>query len=194
MTQRSEKTVPTLGFLTVVEHPQGGLFGGLLVLNLAGRPLEFHCTAPVKANRAQEILYGPTLKPYLYGEQIGGALLAKLKMPTLAVCTDSEHVLALRDQTETPVMLIPSAVPQLVGAEASVEAPSYRLDAPQPGLAASHFRTFPLGPFEVAIGNQHQADQAAIESIWQEQSIDLDLNEPFTRILEAIEEAHSVGK
>ena len=194
MTQRSEKTVPTLGFLTVVEHPQGGLFGGLLVLNLAGRPLEFHCTAPVKANRAQEILYGPTLKPYLYGEQIGGALLAKLKTPTLAVCTDSEHVLALRDQTETPVMLVQNAVPQLVGAEVSAETPSYRLDPPQAEASSPHVRAFKLGPFEVAVGTQHQADEAALAMIWQERSIDLDLCEPFTRIREAIEEAHSIGK
>ena len=52
---------PALGFLTVVEHPQHGLFGGYLLLNHGGRPLEFHCTAPIKPNRAQEILYGPTL-------------------------------------------------------------------------------------------------------------------------------------
>ena len=50
---------PVLGFLTVLEHPQHGLFGGYLLLNLAGRPVEFHCTAPVKPNRAQQILYGP---------------------------------------------------------------------------------------------------------------------------------------
>ena len=42
-----------------------------MLLNLAGRPLEFHCTAPVKPNRVQQILYGPSLQPYLYGEQIG---------------------------------------------------------------------------------------------------------------------------
>ena len=64
-----------LGFLTVVEDQKSGLFGGYLVLNSAGRPLEFHCTAPVKPTRAQEILYGPTLKSYLYGEQIGKTLL-----------------------------------------------------------------------------------------------------------------------
>ena len=63
-----------LGFLTVVEHPQYGLFGGYLMLNTAGRPLEFHCTAPIKPNRAQEILYGPTLEAFLYGEQIGQTL------------------------------------------------------------------------------------------------------------------------
>ena len=59
-----------MGFLTVVEHPEFGLFGGYLLLNWAGRPLEFHCTAPLKPNRAQEILYGPTLEPFLYGEQM----------------------------------------------------------------------------------------------------------------------------
>ena len=56
MSNIDAKSKPALGFLTVVEHPQYGLFGGYLVLNLAGRPLEFHCTAPIKPNRAQEIL------------------------------------------------------------------------------------------------------------------------------------------
>src|SRR4051812_23172961 len=54
-----------LGFLTVVEDEQQGLVGGYLLLNPLGRPVEFHCTAPVKPNRAQQILYGPTLRPYL---------------------------------------------------------------------------------------------------------------------------------
>ncbi len=40
-----------LGFLTILEHQQHGLVGGYLLLNTAGRPLEFHCTAPVKATR-----------------------------------------------------------------------------------------------------------------------------------------------
>ena len=67
------KSQPALGFLTVLEHSQHGLMGGYLVLNISGRPLEFHCTAPIKPNRAQQILYGPTLEPYLFGEQIGQA-------------------------------------------------------------------------------------------------------------------------
>ncbi|PQO39051.1 hypothetical protein C5Y96_04085 [Blastopirellula marina] len=192
MSNRNEKSVPTLGFLTVVEHTPGGLFGGLLVLNLAGRPLEFHCTAPVKANRAQEILYGPTLKPYLYGEQIGGALLAKLKSPALAVCTDTEHVLSLRDHSDIPVALIPpSCVEDAVATDASS---SYGSETAQLAVAPPHIRSFQLGGYEVAVSAQHEADRAVLESLWQEKSIDLDLNEPFTRIREAIEEAHGVGK
>ena len=100
------KSLPAIGFLTVLEHGQHGLFGGYLVLNTAGRPLEFHCTTPVRPNRAQEILYGPTLRPYLYGEQIGRTLLAKAKSEPLAVCTDVEPALALRDFVPLPLALV----------------------------------------------------------------------------------------
>ena len=62
------KGVPAIGFLTVTEHAEHGLFGGYLILNVSGRPLEFHCTAPLKPSRAQEILYGPTLRPFLFGD------------------------------------------------------------------------------------------------------------------------------
>jgi len=79
MAEDHRKSKPNLGFLTVLEHPQHGLFGGYLVLNAAAQPLEFHCTAPIKPNRAQEILYGPTLQSFLYGEQIGRTLLENPK-------------------------------------------------------------------------------------------------------------------
>jgi hypothetical protein len=66
----SDKSVSAIGFLTIEEDQQCGHCGGYLLLNTSGRPLEFHCTAPVKRNRAQEVLYGPTLKPFLYGDLI----------------------------------------------------------------------------------------------------------------------------
>src|SRR5688572_20978022 len=110
MPKRDEKTEPALGFLTVVEHAQHGLFGGYLVLNLAGRPLEFHCTAPVKPNRAQQILYGPTLEPYLYGEQIGQALVAKCELEILVLCTDRPAALAVRGFVPLPTVFVDTGV------------------------------------------------------------------------------------
>ena len=106
MSSSSTKPSPCVGFLTVVESAELGLLGGYLLLNASGRPLEFHCTAPVKPNRTQEILYGPTLQPYLHGEVIGQALLAKSKLVPIAVCTNSEAVLAVRDFTPTPVVFV----------------------------------------------------------------------------------------
>ena len=60
-------SAPTFGFLTTVESPAHGLFGGYLLVDSIGRPLEFHCTTPVKVSRAQQILYGATLSGHLHG-------------------------------------------------------------------------------------------------------------------------------
>ena len=70
MTGQDSQSTPVLAFLTVSEGEDGNFFGGLLAVNLSGRPLEFHCTAPVRANRAQKILFGSTLPAFVYGEQI----------------------------------------------------------------------------------------------------------------------------
>ena len=60
----------SLGFLSVRRHPEHGYFGGYLITNSIARPLEFHCTMPVKPSRAQELLYGPTMDAFVCGEQI----------------------------------------------------------------------------------------------------------------------------
>lgn len=96
----------SFGFLTTLESPVHGLFGGYLVVDMVGRPIEFHCTAPVKVSRAQQILYGASLDSHLHGRQLGGSLLAEGKaMPTM-VLTDSEPMLHVRLHTNLPVALV----------------------------------------------------------------------------------------
>lgn len=95
-----------LGFMSVVSDDQFGFVGGYLLVNAAGRPLEFHCTVPVKPTRAQEILYGPTLRPYLFGEQIGCSLFEHAKAKPQLVCVDLHDLLTLADCVRTPVALV----------------------------------------------------------------------------------------
>src|SRR6478752_7972116 len=109
MTAPCKPSQSCLGFLTVLENAELGFLGGYLLLNSAGRPLEFHCTAPIRASRTQEILYGPTLRPFLFGEQIGQTLLTKSKLTPLVVCTDNEAALAVCDFTEVPVVFVAPA-------------------------------------------------------------------------------------
>jgi len=193
-----------LGFLTVIEHPQYGLFGGYLVLNVAGRPLEFHCTAPVKPNRAQEILYGATLEPYLFGEQIGQTLVSKSKLDPLVICTDREPALALREYIETPVALILSGEEPLDenggprGGEASAtrdpaqsSAPQWRLDHPHP---CGRWTAFTLGRNRLAVPAAASDDRQRITERLEGLADSLDLAEPFRRIREAIEEARKGGQ
>jgi len=156
------KTVPAIGFLTVTEHAEHGLFGGYLILNSSGRPLEFHCTAPLKPSRAQEILYGPTLRPFLLGEQIGQTLLAKAKVKPFLVCTDDEAMLAAREFSEVPLVIVHG-------------------DGSTP-------RSFALGRRQVTAGSEGDQD-VALEKWTAAHADGLDLLEPFTRIREALEEA-----
>ncbi len=96
----------SLGFLSVLSPSEVGFVGGYLILNGVGRPLEFHCTTPVKATRAQEILYGNSLKPYLFAEQIAPALVAKAKTPVALICVDRWELLDFADHAGTPVAAV----------------------------------------------------------------------------------------
>ena len=95
-----------IGFLTAIQREPHGLFGGYLLLNTAGRPLEFHCTVPLKPNRAQQILYGPTLEPFLFGEQIGATLVNKSALEPLVVLVDVPAMLAVREHIDLPTALV----------------------------------------------------------------------------------------
>jgi hypothetical protein len=200
---------PTLGFLTVVEHAQYGLFGGYLVLNTAGRPLEFHCTAPIKANRAQQILYGPTLESFLYGEQIGQTLIGQSGALPLLVCTDREAALAAREHVSPPLVLVlPPDGPDsrsgdcpdrcidedetaLLNASKlpTQEQPGrfFRLDAPHGG--GPRLLTFQLGRNRLALPERADEDRRLIAERLGELAESFDLLEPFQRIRDAIEEA-----
>jgi hypothetical protein len=173
----------SLGFLTVVEHEEHGLVGGYLLLNTAGRPMEFHCTAPVKPNRAQQILFGPTLQSYLYGEQIGQTLITKSSLEPLVVCTDVVAALAVRDYVATPVAFV-VATPDEAPTGASLV---WRVDTAQ--RDSSHLHSMTLGRNQLAVCGAHEGDLLAIAERLQ-CVCELDLAEPFERIREAVEEAH----
>ena len=195
MEKTSSKAKSLVGFLTVVEHPQHGLFGGYLILNLAGRPIEFHCTAPVKPNRAQQILYGPTLDSFLYGEQIGATLLGHAKSSPLAICTDREPVLALADLTEVPVAMVlppdetPAAEPTNVpaGGQTVLRFDSAHRQGPR-------LLTFELGRNRLALAHSSENARRELTERFSTAAESLDLWEPFTRIREAIEEAQQAAR
>lgn len=164
---------PAFGFLTIVEQPDLGLLGGYLVLNAGGRPLEFHCTAPVKPNRAQEILYGPTLRPYLCGEQIGQALVTRAKTDVLLVFTDERAAVGVREFSSAPVVLMSSN---------SAEGP------------ANNDLPLTLGDYQALLASRYSSDRPMIVSRWKEHGHSLDLLEPFGRIREALEEAQKSAR
>lgn len=165
------------GFLTAVESATHGIFGGYLLVDPLGRPLEFHCTAPVKVSRAQQILFGASLPTHLHGQQIGGTLLAEGTVTPEVVLTDYEPLLHVRSHTALPVAL--------VHAPAGTE--------PAAGMTAV-FAAPVAGGFEMggARVSPHAADadrEDLVREALEHLAAAVDLREPFERIRAAIDEA-----
>ncbi|MBM3998176.1 MAG: hypothetical protein FJ297_01315 [Planctomycetes bacterium] len=198
---------PTVGFVTVVAGGDATWIGGYLVLNTLGRPIEFHCTAPVRASRAQEILYGPTLQPFLFGEQIAQALVRKSSAKPLFVCTDLDPVLAVRGTLDTPVARIvvsdpgsnsvgedrSRAGPGLTASRTSFGGESQESDGRSPRRACAVPTPFELGARRLEVANRFESDGPRIVELWRAHANELDLAEPFERIREAIGEARKAA-
>lgn len=104
--QQPEEGRGAIGFLTTVASATHGVFGGYLLVDEVGRPLEFHCTAPVRVSRAQEILYGPTLHGELHARRIGGSLVQASGMKPRVVLVESQQMMQLQEETDLPVAVV----------------------------------------------------------------------------------------
>jgi hypothetical protein len=175
MTANGKQEALRLGFLTAIETPDHGYVGGLLVTNHFGRPLEFQCTVPVRPNATQTMLYGPTLAPFLLGELIGGTLVEKAGVKPQLILTDCAQILELRNHIEQPVAL--------VGAEAQAAGPQPEETAPPLKLGRQTVRFHP----------SHAEDHLALSREARHIPADADLQEPFERVREALQETLRSG-
>ncbi|HMP02667.1 MAG TPA: hypothetical protein PKD86_12990 [Gemmatales bacterium] len=155
-----------LGFLAVVHDPQG-YQGGLLVTNGWGRPLEFRLTTPLQPTRVHQILYGATLRPHLFADVLGKALLDKAATPLSLILVNAAELLELRRHTAWPVGWVQSTAP-------TPEAQGPAADGPERFSVEVH----------AAFPDDRHALARHLESL-----AGSDLLEPFDRIREALTEA-----
>jgi hypothetical protein len=155
------------GFLSVVEIDRLGYCGGLLVLSTRGRPLEFHCTAPVNPNRAQQILYGRSLRPFVVCDRIGVTLIQKVSESLNMILVDDAELSGLADLIQVPLVRV------------------YR-DGQMPDWPSGH--RLELEGQDISISAAASDD---CESMLRLFLRNLPLTEPFDRIHQAIGEAHA---
>ena len=161
----------------IVEIDGLGYCGGLLVLTSKGRPLEFHCTAPVSTNRAQTILYGKTLNGFLFYDQIGKALCEKAKYPMDILVVSQVELADLTSEIGNPVVVVDreNPRPELVSPDANETNQGVKIF--QPATRSDGKTTSPIHT----------------KSLIAEFTETVPLAEPFERIELAIKEAHSVA-
>jgi len=156
----------------------GGTLGGYLVTNLWGRPLEFRLSSPVRPNKVQQILYGPTLGIYINAELIGKTLVEKTTTPARIILTDHRDVLELRRLVDVPVLWI--APPENDEASAFAAA---GLAVRDPSSSRGAILAHPDFVDDVAIG----------QDLFHRVGAGLDVTEPFLRVREAVVEARKMG-
>ena len=162
-----------LGFLTVLSESSGYL-GGYLVTNTWGRPLEFRLSTAVQPNKVQQVLYGPTLRSYIFADLIGKTLVEKASVAAGFLLTDSAPLLDLRHKVEMPVVWVLNSR-DTVPANAAIVLPA----ASGRGPILAH----PSFPADVGLVQQFLSSVQGL----------IDLSEPFVRIREAITEARKLG-
>lgn len=175
MTANGKQEQLRLGFLTAIDVPDKGFVGGLLVTNHCGRPLEFQCTVPVRPNATQEILYGPTLTPFLLGELIGGTLVEKAGVKPQLILTDRDQILELRHHVNQPVGLV----------EAATAAPTVD--------SAGDSSSIRIGRQIVRFHGSHAEEGPAVPREIRQVPADADLAEPFERVRQALQETLRSG-
>jgi hypothetical protein len=190
-----------LGFVTALEEPTGYL-GGYLVTNAWGRPLEFRVSNPVQPNRVQQILYGDTLRPYIFADLIGKTLVEKTGTGVHLIITDCRAALDLRRLIEIPMVWL-TPVPLSPGGrgvrdegapgqdELSLRFYSRSTSSPDP--AESDAQVLSLSAGKVYCHPEFAADKPAVRKLIEQLPDCLDLAEPFVRIREAIGEARKMG-
>lgn len=183
------------GFLTVVDSAAHGLFGGYLLVDAGGRPLEFHCTTPVTISRAQAILYGPTLDADVRGRQIGSALLAEASVSPRVVLVDDPATATVQAHTLLTVALVQARAASRaasVGVRGDLQPPEEALRrVPQQPPAMDAEGTAgawrPMGDALV------RPARAGATDVFDLPLPPFDLLEPFDRIRAAIDEVQRHG-
>lgn len=163
--------VERFGFITIVEVPELGFAGGMLVVSPRGRPIEFHCTPPVSENRTQKILYGQTYPGFFFCDQIASSIFEKSKARPQLLVTDRFELLALDKIADTPVVMLCS-----------------------PEQEESRIASFDVGGEKVITQIEDARQLSSVKSACDDFSKSLPLVEPFERIRLAIEEAQAVAR
>lgn len=164
----------TYGFLQVIADEGIGYTGGLLLVDENGKPVEFHCTAPVTDNHSQKIFYGETWQSHVYCDLISKSLVAKCNRSPELLFVEQPELTKLAGNVAPPVMLVSIADGEPMTDE--VEYPELEMDK-LTVTVLSH----DLGLIEF------------VKEACSRFTTTLSINEPFERIRMAIGEAQQIA-
>jgi hypothetical protein len=162
----SETQEIRLAYIDVAVFSDGSIRGGILTTDIQTRPYEFRITSPIKPTQMQQILYGTSLKDYVYGELICAPLVKATKEKLSMVLAREPYILAMRPLVPVPVILI-------------------RQDSKSADER--------IKPVNFSSHKNYQNELSFAQTILTPVMQTVDLVEPFDRLKLALNEAHRMG-
>lgn len=155
-----------LAFMEVTIFSDGAIRGGILTTDIETRPFEFRVTSPIKPTQVQQILYGSSLKDYVYGELICAPLVKATKEKISMVLVKEIFLISMRPLISVPVIIVRS----------------------DNSVANEGIRSVSFSPHQ-SFRNELSFAQTILTPVIQKH----DLLEPFERLKLALNEVHRVG-
>jgi hypothetical protein len=155
-----------LAFIDVIVFSDGSIRGGILTTDPETRPYEFRVTSPIKPTQIQQMLYGASLKDYVYGELICAPLVKATKETLSLVLAKEPYIVAMRPLVSVPVILV-------------------HQDGKSPGDG--------LKPVNLSAHKGYQGELSFAQTILAPVMQSHDLTEPFERLKLALNEVHRNG-
>ena len=158
-----------LGFIDICVFNDGSIRGGMLVTDVETRPYEFRVTSPVKPTQLQQVLYGSSLKDYVYGELICAPLVKAVKEKLNLVLTKESKLLVIRSLISTPVLYM------------------YR---DQGGIKSGNGGEVSVKPVIISTHRNFTGEEEWAQTVLAPIMHNHDLLEPFERLRVALTEVH----
>jgi len=157
-----------LCYLICPQDASGAFVGALMLTDGRTRPLHFGYVSPIKPTAMQRLLYGPTLREHLKIDVIANKLFDGLPQVPDVTFVDSSELLCARRLSAAPLALLARRDPGTAGS---------------PNLSTVVYDT-----------NDNADDREAIGSLIARLEPQVDLVEPFARMIEVLKEAIKVGR
>jgi hypothetical protein len=155
-----------LAFMDVILFSDGAIRGGILTTDIETRPYEFRITSAIKPTQLQQMLYGTSLKDYVYGELICAPLIKATKEKISFVLTKERYIMEVRPLVAVPIVLM-----------------SYNDKAAGDGAKTVNFQ----------MHKDYSTELSQAKVILTPITQKLDLMEPFERLKLALNEVHRLG-
>lgn len=169
---------PTPGYLVTL-FEGGAYFGGVMITNDRGLPLDFKYTDPVMPTKAQRIIYGSVLEQYIRNHVIIGAITQKLELNPSFFVVSQHQIYDIEEAHDMPLISVNRTQFASLGEKGTVSRAKENECLLQPFNDSPH-------PLRILFGNMPIDRQEALLKDLIYLTKHMDLVEPLERLETAV--------